>query len=151
MSSTTLHDYNDVESLVVREIQKIHTTEALVGWAGPSNREKNVAVCHRHRHPYGDNEEHQDFFRKCGGYTFDSHALNAMKHMGVNRIAIVEVDNGRVLEYDLNQFENSNLNSNTVGALQSRSSEGNVNYCVAVEEALYIWNKDECNIMQNHN
>ena len=61
MSTKTLHDYNDVEPLTVREIQEVRHGDTIVGWAGPSNRDKNVAVCHRHRYPYGERYENQEY------------------------------------------------------------------------------------------
>lgn len=141
--SATLFDYENVEPLRVREMHPIQAAGRLIGWAGPSNRDQNVVVSHRHRHSYDGGK--QDYFRLCGGYTYDDIALEVMKTLGADRIAVLEVDNDRVLEFDLTQFFNTTLTSETVESLHARDN-GEVNNCVPVSEALHTWDLEECHI-----
>lgn len=142
---STLYDFQDVEPLQVREIQPVHANDRLVGWAGPSNREENVVVSHRRRYEYQGGK--QDYFRLGKGYTFDSFALSQMEAVGADRIAVFEVDNDRLLEYDITQFKNADLTSDTVDPLSARSETGAVNNCVPIDEALLTWDIDECRVV----
>jgi hypothetical protein len=139
--SNTLYNYTDVEPLVVREVKKVIANSRLVAWAGPSNRDVNVVVSHRHRHKYDGGK--QDYYRKHGSYGYDDTCLSVLENMGVNRIAVLEIDNSRVIEYEISQFRDSDLDS-------SGFDEGGENFAVPVNDALYIWDESECNIMKDH-
>jgi hypothetical protein len=138
---TTLHNFADVEPLEVREKVPVNANGRLVAWAGPSNREKNVVVSHRHRYKYDGGK--QDYYRKHGSYGYDDTTLSVMEAMGAERIAVLEVDNSRIVEYQITQFRNSELAS-------SGFDEGGENFCVPVEQALYTWNEENCTIIKDH-
>jgi hypothetical protein len=142
---STLFDYEDVEALQIREIQPIHANDFLVGWGGPSNRDRNVLVSHRHRYEYPGGDP--DFFRICSGYTYDTAALAAMKTVGANRIAVYEVDTGRVFEFDVAQYRETEFTSEQIEHLHARTGNGEINTCVPVDEALHSWDVSECRIL----
>lgn len=139
--STTLHDYTDVEPLTVREISPVLSPIGgeILGFIGPSNREGNTIVCHHNRWP--DDDGSQEFYRKLGGYSFNECDLEAIQQSGASLIAIQEVDNSRVLEFDISQY----LNGEDGGFVNDRQKLG-----VPVDEALHEWTMDEATIMKDH-
>ena len=139
--TTTLHDFKDVDPLVVREQAPVKATGRIVAWAGPSNRDENIVVSHRHRYKYDGGK--QDYYRKHGSYGFDDASLSVMERMGAKRIAVLEVDNDRLIEYRIKQFRNSDLES-------SGFEDGGENFAVPVEKALYTWDLEECRIIDDH-
>lgn len=139
--SSTLHDFTNVEPLKVREVKEIIANGRLVAWAGPSNRDENVVVSHRHRYQYDGGK--QDYYRKHGSYNYDDESLTKMEEVGAERIAVLEVDNDRIIEYGIDQFRSSDL-------ITSGFNEGGTNYAVPVENALYTWTTDEATIIRDH-
>lgn len=139
--SATLHDFTDVEPLAVREIKPVIIKGSTLAWAGPSNREQNVVVSQRRRHKYDGGK--QDYFRKYKGYCYGENALDAMERMGATRIAVEEVDNDRVIEFDVTQFRDSDLYAKTFDI-------GGKNVAVPVEDAIHTWKKSECTIIRDH-
>ncbi|OYR54994.1 hypothetical protein DJ70_12720 [Halorubrum halodurans] len=135
---TNLYDFQKIEPLKIKEKAPIIVRGHTLGWAGPSNRESNVAVTRRHRHPYSGGK--QDYFRKFRGYCYGENALDVMERMGVQRIAIEEVDNGRVLEVDLVQYRQSELYAETFEI-------GGRNVCVPIEEMIHSWDIEDCTII----
>lgn len=138
---STLHDFADVEPLTVREIKPVIVKGHTLAWAGPSNREKNVVVSQRRRHKYDDGK--QDYFRKYDGYCYGENALDVMEEMGATRIAVEEIDNGRILEFDVTQFRDSELYAETFDI-------GGRNVCVPVDDAIHTWEAGEATIMRDH-
>ena len=136
--SSTLHDYTDVEPLVVREIKPVLSPigREILGFIGPSNRDKNCIVCQQKRWP--DEDGSQEFYRKLGGYSFNECDLNAIRDARVTRIVIYEIDNNRVLEFDLSQY----LNGLDGGHLHGRQKLG-----VPVDDALFEWTEGEATIL----
>lgn len=141
MATTTLHDFKEVEPLAVRESYPVKANGRLIAWAGPSNRDENVVVSHRHRYKYDGGK--QDYYRKHGSYNYDDQTLSVMEDFGVERIAVLEVDNDRIIEYDISQFRTSDL-------ISTGFDEGGENFCVPVENSLYTWDRDECTIIEDH-
>lgn len=138
-TESSLYDFADVDPLEVREKVPVHANGRLVAWAGPSNRDANVVVSERHRFKYDGGK--QDYYRKHGSYGYDDTTLSVMEEMGVNRIAVLEVDNDRVVEYSIGQFRSSDLSS-------SGFDEGGENFAVAVDDALHTWDTEQCTIIQ---
>jgi hypothetical protein len=143
--SSTLHDFTDVEPLVVREIQPLRypdNPEKFVGFLGPSNRDANCIVCQRKRHPYWeDGEQKQHFYRKGGGYSFSESTLGLLRRASVSRIVIEETDNDRLLEFNLVDYESGQF-SNEMGDDPQRF--------VPVDEALHEWTASEATIIRDH-
>lgn len=139
--SSTLHDFTDVEPLEAREIQPVNVNGSVLAWAGPSNREQNVVVSHRHRHKYDDGK--QDYFRKYEGYCYGENALDVMERMGATRIVVEEIDNDRIIEYDVTQYRDSELYAKTFDI-------GGKNVCVPVDDAIHTWERSNCTIIQDH-
>jgi hypothetical protein len=139
--TTTLRDFEQKEPLKVKESTPVNVNGSVLAWAGPSNRDKNVVVSHRHRFEYDDGK--QDYFRKYGGYCYGDSTLNVMEEIGATRIAVLEVDNGRVIEYNAQQFRESDLVAKTFDI-------GGKNICVPVDDALYTWDSEDCTIIQDH-
>jgi hypothetical protein len=141
MTETTLYDYTDVEPLKVREAVPVNVNGSVLAWAGPSNREQNVVVSQRHRHKYDGGK--QDYYRKYNGYCYGENALDVMESMGATRIVVHEVDNDRLLEFDVNQFRDSDLIADTFEI-------GGKNRCVPIDDAIYSWERDNCTIVKDH-
>ena len=139
--TTTLRDFDGSEPLKAKEQTPVNVNGSILAWAGPSNREQNVVVSHRHRYEYENGK--QDCFRKYDGYAYGDNALDVMEKLGATRIAVLEVDNDRVIEYDVQQFRESDL-------LIQEFDIGGKNFCVPLDEALYVWELDECEIMKDH-
>jgi hypothetical protein len=134
----SLFDYEDVAPLEIKEKAPINVKGHILGWAGPSNREQNMAVTRRHRHSYSGGK--QDYFRKYEGYCYGENALDVMEKMGVERIAIEEIDNDRILEVDITQYRKSGLIAETFDI-------GGKNICVPVDDMLHSWSIAECVIV----
>jgi len=141
MAGTTLHDFEDVEPLRVREKKAIIANGGVVGYAGPSNRDENVVVVHKRR--YKDDNGEQDYFRKLKAYNFDETALTAIENIGTTLIVINEIDNNRLIEYQLSQFKDSDM---------TRDWDGfdGINYYVPVSDAIRTWDRESCTINRDH-
>lgn len=139
--SSTLHDYTDVEPLEAREVAPVIVNGSTLAWAGPSNRDQNVVVSQRRRHEYDDGK--QDYFRKYEGYCYGENALDVMESMGATRIAVREIDNNRILEFDVTQFRDSDLYAKTFDI-------GGRNVCVPVDDAIHTWTDSETTILKDH-
>lgn len=142
--SSTLHDYTDVEPLVVREIKRVLVPRRgeVLGYIGPCNRDANAIVVQRRRHPYKkDGKKKQQFYRKLGGYTFAQHDIDQIQKSGANYIIIEEIDNNRVLEFELSQYINGDYGGNVGGDDQ---------YGIPVSEAIYDWSISEATLIRDH-
>jgi len=141
MAETTLYDFKDVEPLRVREKKAIIANGGVVGYAGPSNRDENVVVVHKRRHK--DDNGEQDYFRKLKAYNFDETALTAIENIGTTLIVINEIDNNRLIEYQLSQFKDSDM---------TRDWDGfdGINYYVPVSDAIRTWDRENCTINRDH-
>ena len=140
----TLFEFDDADPIAVREKDPLIINGRAIAWVGPSNRDGPVAVMRRHRHEYDGGR--QDYFRKVGGYTIGAATLEAMKLMDVERIAIEEVDNDRVLEFQLQQYLTSDYRSSTVSGLEDRGRDGE-NICIPASKAIYKWTREEAAIV----
>lgn len=138
---STLHDFADVEPLKVKEKVPVRVGGSVLAWAGPSNRDENVVVSQRHRYEYEGGK--QDYFRKHSGYNYGDNALDVMEEMGATRIAVHEVDNNRILEFDVTQFRDSDIKT-------GEYEIGGQNYCVPVDDALHSWDRKACQITKDH-
>ncbi len=138
---SSLYDFSGVEPLAVKEVAPVIVNGSTLAFAGPSNREQNMVVSQRRRYPYDGGK--QDYFRKYKGYCYGENALDVMEDMGATRIAVDEIDNNRVLEFDLTQFRQSDLYANTFEI-------GGRNVAVPVSQALHSWKRDDCTIIQRN-
>lgn len=139
--TTTLHDYTDVEPLVVRELQAVRSPIGgeVLGFIGPSNRDANCIVSQQ---TYAaDNDGQQQYYRKLGGYSFNEVDLETIQGSGAERIVIHELDRDRLYEFELSQY----LNGEDGGYVNDRQKIG-----VPLSDALYEWPLAEAEIIRNH-
>jgi hypothetical protein len=148
MTHTNLWQFDGTEPLEIREKKAVNVFGITVGWAGPSNREENVVVCHRHR--YDHDGEKMDYFRNEGGYCFGDRAITAMRQLGADRIAVIEVDTDTIYEFSLDQYDNSDLTSEKVAEIEDRGVHDGTNICVPTDDARYTWDRSECRIINDH-
>lgn len=135
--NSTLHDYTNVEPLVVREIKPVRAPRGgeILGFIGPSNRDENCIVCQETRGVQKDGS--QNFYRKLGGYSFDESAINKLLNSKITRIVIDELDTESVFEFDVTQF---NEDGGVVDGIQQLG--------VPLKDAMYEWDSSETNIMR---
>lgn len=112
----------------------------ILGFAAKTNREKNCMIAQERRWP--DENGKQNYYRKLGGYSYDIPALEFLKKAGVERIVIQEVDNDRVLEFDLEQF----LRGQDGGDVDGIQQLG-----VPNDQAIHTWSADEATIISASN
>ena len=137
-----LYNYTETEPLTATESTPILAPAVppwkgneILGFAAETNRDMNCMVAQETRWPNSDGS--QNYYRKLGGYSYDMRALKHLQRKGVERIVIQEMDNDRVLEFDIEQF----LNGEDGGVV-----EGYPQYGVPTENAIHTWSLEEATI-----
>lgn len=130
-----LFDFDNTEPLMLRESGRPVPNREINEFIGyevlTSNRDRKCIVCER---------EYKDhYYQKGEGYAFAESSLEELSSKGVNRIVVEVVDKGRVLEYDVQQYEQGD-----------RVHEGNYDLqrCVPVANAIHEWDRDEVTIIK---
>jgi len=94
-------------------------------------------IAERLRFDHEDRNKH--YYQKVGGYSFGERQLEIATETGVEKILIWEVDNERVLEFNITQYKKDSVATGTF--------QGDQNYCVPVSEAVHFWDREECQIL----
>lgn len=137
---STLHDFTDVDAPELRELKPLTIVAGPakgkpLGFVANGNRQKAIVV-QRHRHPYEGGKQH--YFRKLGGYSFPQRDIDRMFDAGVQTIIIQELDNERVLEFDIQQY----LNGEAGGVVGGDEQIG-----VPTDDAKHSWTAEETVIL----
>lgn len=141
--SATLHDYTDVEPIIARKIRPVYfpgDPKKVVGFIGPSNRDANAVVCQRKREAYlnDDGKMEQQYYRKGGGYALSESSIERLRSVGVSLVIIHEVDNDRVLEHDLADFEQGD----SINEIDDDPQK-----YVPTEQAIHTWTAREATLI----
>lgn len=135
-----LFAYSDAEDPVIKEVKPIpypQQRDKFVGFIGPSNH-GNAIVCQRLRHPDPATGE-QHYYRKIGGYSLSLTTLRRLKKIDVEVVFIEEIDNGRVVQYNLSQFDSGIL---------TEEIEDDPQRSLTVDEAVFTWPRSRTTIMK---
>jgi hypothetical protein len=137
---STLHDFADIDPPVLREVKPLTIVSGPargkpLGFLAEGNRDAPIII-QRHRHPYEAGKQH--FYRKLGGYTFPKRDIKRMSGIGVSEVIIQEVDNERVLEFGLHQYQNGAFG----GVIDGDEQTG-----VPVDEAKHSWAAEKCTVV----
>ena len=110
----------------------------IVGYSATCNREKARSI-NLKRYRYGTEDKKQDYYRNVGGYSMLKSVISTLREYGFQYLFIEEVDNDRVIEYQLSQFRNGE---------SVEDHNGYAQWCVPVEKAIHTWSLEESTI--NH-
>lgn len=133
-----LQSFSGTEPIAVNEEEPIHSPidGSILGFSGTSNRDGRVIVCREYRWPRKNGQ--QNYYRKLGGYTFNEVDLDRLYRADIKFVLIQEIDNDRVLEFELSQF----INGDKGGHINGRQKWG-----VPVKRAVHKWTSDEAAIL----
>ena len=138
---TNLFTYSNADSPTVKEIRPVaypRQRDKYVGFVGPSNH-GNAIVCQRNRHPDPQTGE-QHYYRKLSGYSFSHSTLSLLERVGVEVVFIEEIDNDRVLQYQLEQF--------LLDGIPTEEIEGDPQLCLPVSTTVFEWPRSETTILK---
>lgn len=138
----SLFDFEECEAPKLNESKPIQHPEepgVILGYSAfCENREKGRSM-NIQRTRFGSGDEKQDYYRKVGGYSMLKGVVHYLRKNGVQYIFVEEVDNDRLIEYQLGQFFNGESVVDVNGYDQ---------WCVPVDKSIHTWTLEESTI--NH-
>lgn len=139
---SSLFDFEDVEPPRINETKPVfhpNRRDVILGFAARCKNRDNAPCINVQRYRHGGGVEKQDYYRKVGGYSMTKATIDRLQKAGAEYLFIEEMDNDRLIEYQVAQYPD---------AESVEDHKGEPQWCCPVDDALHTWSLSETTI--NH-